>query len=58
VVYIYIPYGTREKEQEQMGTAPVPETRSRNTKGKPIAEKIGGWVEVDWWLQNFCSCVG
>ena len=17
--------------------------------------KIGGWVEVDWWLQNFCS---
>ena len=19
--------------------------------------KIGGWVEVDWWLQNFCSGV-
>jgi len=18
-------------------------------------QKIGGWVEVDWWLQNFCS---
>jgi len=22
------------------------------TKG---GNKIGGWVEVDWWLQNFCS---
>jgi len=20
-------------------------------------KKIGGWVEVDWWLQNFCSCI-